>query len=1238
MTLLIISLLVVFSFAVEAQVYTASQSSTYSTCTGTYANLTDGILTTGAGCNSGSEWIKATFAAPQTVSAVTVGGGSLSCGWGATASYLNAGAVIQSSTDDVVWTDRATITGVTDAATKTFTLASCVTAQYWRISKTSWLAATEFSFTFGSNMTYTSSTTTQANVSSVTAGDVANVEIIGIQIVTAGTCSPLSATSFTFNTTGSTAPATDIQNGKLWSTGTSSTFATTTQFGSTVAAPNGAFTITGTQTLSAGTNYFWLTYNIPAGATVSNVVDAQCTALTVGSAQTPTVTAPAGSRTIIACPATYTASQSSNYGGGCGGTYANLTDGNFTTGAATNSSANEWIKATFSCPKSVTDVTVGGGTLGGGCTWGAVATYLNGAVIQSSTDDVTWTTRATISGVSDPGAFTFSVGCVTAQYWRLQKASWFATSELSFTFGAPLAYSSSTTTQNNTTTTAQSALKQQIIGVQIVVTGCSTNTLNATSFTFNTTGSTNSATDITNAKVFYSGTSSAYSTGTQFGSTFASPNGVFTIAGTQSLPTGTNYFWLAYDIASGATISDVVDAQCTALNVGGAQTPTVTAPAGSRTIAALTAPTFQCVSINNSTGTSIIITKPACLVTNDLMLAHITSRSTALIGAPAGWTQLSNMVESQFASAVFYKVATASEPADYTFTSDISDNNGAIFAYRGVDTDDPIESFAAQKTSGTSHATPDITVANDQTMIVALFGLDGCSNCTLADVVWTAPAGMTERYDIGKIASSSKGEAGNDVVQALKGCVQKTATSSVSAAGIAAIIALRPSGGTDGYTLMYLGGSTAFNGNTCPCPVTFARPAFKQNDLMVVHLAAAVTVTGSGATPPSGWTLIRFDLDGSGIGSWTYYKVAGASEPNSYTFSVSTGINLIGGIRAYRGIDPATPFQTSAGATTSGTSLVAPSITTTTDSALVVTFYSILPGASSTYTPPANTTERYDYSNVQNHWKTISGDDFMRPSAGATGTQTATSSLAGSGLAQIAAFKKLTGNATDGSCGFTTQGPAPLPIELLSFTANFIEKKKVKLNWVTASESNNDYFTIERAAPPNLTKEEEQETSGLIFQPIGKLKGAGNSSTALNYEFIDQPVTSHQSATPGSTEPPATVLYYRLKQTDYDGKFEYSEIRSVQLKNTNELKFSIYPNPASNGKINAFICSEEDRNIDLTVTDVTGRKVIVFSKFISKGCEEVKIDIHKLSSGMYFLNAAQLAEEGMSHKRFVIEN
>lgn len=131
-------------------VYTPSQTSTYGAETvGTYANLTDGNGTTGAGTDGGTNRIFATFPSPVLVANVKVGGGTLGSGFGAVALYLN-NSVLQYSTDNAAWVDVLTISGVTDSGVnqfKTFTLPTPITAQYWRLSRSTFAATTEFVFT-----------------------------------------------------------------------------------------------------------------------------------------------------------------------------------------------------------------------------------------------------------------------------------------------------------------------------------------------------------------------------------------------------------------------------------------------------------------------------------------------------------------------------------------------------------------------------------------------------------------------------------------------------------------------------------------------------------------------------------------------------------------------------------------------------------------------------------------------------------------------------------------------------------------------------------------------------------------------------------------------------------------------------------------------------------------------------------------------------------------------------------
>jgi hypothetical protein len=146
-------------------------------------------------------------------------------------------------------------------------------------------------------------------------------------------------------------------------------------------------------------------------------------------------------------------------------------------------------------------------------------------------------------------------------------------------------YVSSTCTQSNTAIIRQASVDQEIIGIQIVTAG-NIDPAAITSFTFSTNGTSNPS-DITVAKVFYTGTSNTFSTATQFGSTYVNPSGPFTIAGSQALAEGTNYFWLANNISADAGNGNAIDGECASFTFrGSAKTPTIQAPAGQRLIVA----------------------------------------------------------------------------------------------------------------------------------------------------------------------------------------------------------------------------------------------------------------------------------------------------------------------------------------------------------------------------------------------------------------------------------------------------------------------------------------------------------------------------------------------------------------------------------------------------------------------------------------------------------------------------
>jgi len=157
-------------------------------------------------------------------------------------------------------------------------------------------------------MVYDSTITNQITAA-VMAGKT-NQAILNIQVYMRGLDFPLTVSSFTFNTNG-TSNTSDILNSKVYYTGTNPAFNTASQFGTAVLSPNGTFIINGTTQLVNGINNFWLTYDISNSALTNNVLDAECTSITIDNTpQIPLVTAPIGGRTIrSAMNGTYTVGQ-----------------------------------------------------------------------------------------------------------------------------------------------------------------------------------------------------------------------------------------------------------------------------------------------------------------------------------------------------------------------------------------------------------------------------------------------------------------------------------------------------------------------------------------------------------------------------------------------------------------------------------------------------------------------------------------------------------------------------------------------------------------------------------------------------------------------------------------------------------------------------------------------------------------------------------------------------------------
>lgn len=175
-----------------------------------------------------------------------------------------------------------------------------------------------------------------------------------------------------------------------------------------------------------------------------------------------------------------------------------------------------------------------------------------------------------------------------------------------------------------------------------------------------------------------------------------------------------------------------------------------------------------------------------------------------------------------------------------------------------------------------------------------------------------------------------------------------------------------------------------------------------------------------------------------------------------------------------------------------------------------------------------------------------------------------------------------------------------MPINLTEFKA-YLNNSNVVLTWATASEQNNSHFDLERR------REDGQ------FEAIGRVKGAGNSAAKLDYSFIDAHLTANN------------ILYYRLKQVDFDGKFVYSNVVPIKQKK-GDPSVKVFPNPAFS-EIELLGIAD---NTPVEIYNEIGQLVKTI-KSLSAGS---KVFIADLPQGLYFvkwMNKEQL-ERGQSVK------
>jgi len=173
-------------------------------------------------------------------------------------------------------------------------------------------------------------------------------------------------------------------------------------------------------------------------------------------------------------------------------------------------------------------------------------------------------------------------------------------------------------------------------------------------------------------------------------------------------------------------------------------------------------------------------------------------------------------------------------------------------------------------------------------------------------------------------------------------------------------------------------------------------------------------------------------------------------------------------------------------------------------------------------------------------------------------------------------------------------GESPLPVELIAFNGTPGDNKVI-LQWTTATEINNDRFEVERSY------------DGFSFDKIDVVTGNGNTKEIIHYQFEDN-------------NPLWLQNYYRLKQVDYDGQYEYSNTIVVIMNGYQSSGWQIYPNPVSTNHLTFKSLSQLETGAYFTISDLNG-KLLKRSELLNiRNSTLLSIDVTDIAKGTYVLH------------------
>lgn len=185
-----------------------------------------------------------------------------------------------------------------------------------------------------------------------------------------------------------------------------------------------------------------------------------------------------------------------------------------------------------------------------------------------------------------------------------------------------------------------------------------------------------------------------------------------------------------------------------------------------------------------------------------------------------------------------------------------------------------------------------------------------------------------------------------------------------------------------------------------------------------------------------------------------------------------------------------------------------------------------------------------------------------------------------------------------------------LPVELISFNV-ICNEGKIIINWVTASEENSDYFTIEKSS------------DDVDWSELATVPAAGYSNSVLNYSYTDINDTGVKT-------------YYRLKQTDFNGVYDYFGPVVTSCEENLIGAFNAYPNPA-NDLVNCSVFSFFSTEVEAGLYNLFGQLIMKKNVNLSEGSNNFSFDVSKLSSGVYYITLRNSSGSYFERKQLIVQ-